>query len=137
MKGDDGAYQISTNPVPLQMGQQIILTWWAVGDTSSDAQGTNPTDPMQIIGIITATNANVSQNDPFLQHHRRFNFKAMGFLMAGCNTRSPIQSPLRTPTNILVFSSIPERWGRTLQAFLRIMTISPCMWCPSAVCPSL
>jgi hypothetical protein len=48
------------------MGQQIILTWWAVGDTSSDAQGTNPTDPMQIIGILTATNSNAIQNDPFI-----------------------------------------------------------------------
>jgi hypothetical protein len=69
MKGDDGAYQISTNPVPLQMGQQIILTWWAVGDTSSDAQGTNPTDPMQIIGILTATNSQGNPpyvNDPFI-----------------------------------------------------------------------
>src|SRR5208283_5077556 len=56
--GDDGAYQISTNPVPLQTGQQIILTWWALGTTSSDAQGTNPTDPMQIVGIITSTNYN-------------------------------------------------------------------------------
>jgi hypothetical protein len=58
MVGDDGAYQISTNPVPLQAGQQIILTWWALGTTSSDPLGTNPTDPMQIVGIITATNYN-------------------------------------------------------------------------------
>jgi hypothetical protein len=66
MMGDDGAYQISTNPVPLQIGQQIILTWWALGITSSDAQGTNPTDPMQIVGIITATNSNEFANDPFI-----------------------------------------------------------------------
>jgi hypothetical protein len=58
MAGDDGAYQISTNPVPLHTGDQIILTWWALGITSSDAQGTNATDPMQIVGIITATNYN-------------------------------------------------------------------------------
>jgi hypothetical protein len=58
MVGDDGAYQISTNPVPLVAGQQIILTWWALGTTSSDPQGTNLTDPMQIVGIITATNYN-------------------------------------------------------------------------------
>src|ERR1700690_690960 len=65
MVGDDGAYQISTNPVPLHTGDQIILTWWALGTTSSDAQGTNPTDPMQIVGIITATNDNVIANDLF------------------------------------------------------------------------
>ncbi len=58
MVGDDGVYQISTNPVPLQTGQQIVFTWWALGTTSSDPQGTNPTDPMQIVGIITATNYN-------------------------------------------------------------------------------
>ena len=58
MVGDDGAYQISTNPVPLVAGQQIILTWWVLGITSSDSQGTNPTDPMQIVGILTATNYN-------------------------------------------------------------------------------
>ncbi len=58
MVGDDGAYQISTNPVPLHTGDQVILTWWALGTTSSDAQGTNPTDPMQIVGIITSTNYN-------------------------------------------------------------------------------
>lgn len=66
MVGDDGAYQISTNPVPLHTGDQIILTWWALGTTSSDAQGTNPTDPMQIVGIITATNSSEIANDPFI-----------------------------------------------------------------------
>jgi hypothetical protein len=68
MKGDDGAYQISTNLVPLQIGQQIILTWWALGDTSSDPQGTNPTDPTQIVGILTSTNSQGNPpyvNDPF------------------------------------------------------------------------
>jgi len=65
MWGDDGAYQISTNPVPLVAGEQIVLTWWALGTTSSDAQGTNPTDPMQIVGIIKATNSNFIANDPF------------------------------------------------------------------------
>jgi hypothetical protein len=58
MAADDGAYQISTNPVPLHLGDQVILTWWALGDTSSDSQGTNLTDPMAIVGIITATNYN-------------------------------------------------------------------------------
>jgi len=48
MKGDDGAYQISTNlSYRFKIGHQIILTWWALGDTSSDPQGTNPTDPTQ------------------------------------------------------------------------------------------
>jgi hypothetical protein len=59
MVGDDGAYTVSTNPVPLVAGQQIILTWWALGTTSSDPLGTNATDPMQIVGIITATNYNI------------------------------------------------------------------------------
>jgi hypothetical protein len=58
MVGDGGAYQISTSPVPLNTGDQIILSWWALGDTSSDSQGTNLTDPMAIVGIITATNYN-------------------------------------------------------------------------------
>lgn len=67
MVGDDGAYQISTNPVPLHTGDQVVLTWWALGTTSGDTQGTNATDPMQIVGIITATNDNVIANDPFDQ----------------------------------------------------------------------
>jgi hypothetical protein len=66
MMTDDGAYQISTNPVPLKLGDQVILTWWAAGTTTTDPELTNPADPMQIVGIITATNANVVQNDPFL-----------------------------------------------------------------------
>jgi len=72
MVGDDGAYQISTNPVPLVAGQQIILTWWALGTTASDPLGTNPTDPMQIVGIITATNYNNiigNGNDLFTNTH--------------------------------------------------------------------
>ena len=66
MAGDDGAYQIIPSNVPLQAGQQVILTWWALGITSSDVQGTNPTDPMQIIGILTSTNDNELGNDPFI-----------------------------------------------------------------------
>ena len=69
MDTDDGAYQISTNTVPLGLGDQVILTWWALGTTSSDAQGNNPTDPMQIVGIITATNSQGNPpylNDPFI-----------------------------------------------------------------------
>ena len=72
MVGDDGAYQISTNPVVLHTGNQIILTWWAMGTTASDPQGTNPTDPMQIVGIITATNyndINGNGNDLFTNTH--------------------------------------------------------------------
>jgi hypothetical protein len=72
MVGDDGAYQISINPVVLHTGDQIILTWWALGTTSSDPQGTNPTDPMQIVGIITATNyndINGNGNDLFTNTH--------------------------------------------------------------------
>src|ERR1700690_4590708 len=44
MSGDDGAYTVSTNQAPLVAGQLVILTWWALGTTSS-AQGTNATDP--------------------------------------------------------------------------------------------
>jgi hypothetical protein len=66
MAGDDGAYQIIPSNVPLQAGQQVVLSWWALGITSSDAQGTNPTDPMQIIGILTSTNDNELGNDPFI-----------------------------------------------------------------------
>ena len=66
MAGDDGAYQIIPSNVPLQAGQQVVLSWWALGITSSDAQGTNPTDPMQIIGILTSTNDNEFGNDPFI-----------------------------------------------------------------------
>jgi len=69
MAGDDGAYQISTNTVPLHTGDQVVLIWWALGTTSSDAQGTNVTDPMQIVGIITATNSQGTPpylNDPFI-----------------------------------------------------------------------
>jgi hypothetical protein len=67
MMTDDGAYSICTNTVPLQAGQQIILTWWAFGTTTSDPQQlTNPADPMQIIGILTATNSGASGNDPFI-----------------------------------------------------------------------
>ena len=65
MAGDDGAYQISTSPVALHLGDQVILTWWALGGSDSDPFGTNATDPMQIVGIITATNSNVTANDPF------------------------------------------------------------------------
>ena len=66
MMTDDGAYSIGTNTVPLQVGQQIILTWWAFGTTTSDPQQlTNPADPMQIIGILTSTNSGAIENDPF------------------------------------------------------------------------
>jgi hypothetical protein len=66
MDTDDGAYQIIPSNVPLHLGDQVILTWWALGTTSTDAQGTNLTDPMQIVGILTATNDNELGNDLFI-----------------------------------------------------------------------
>ena len=70
MSGDDGAYQISTNSVALKLGDQVILAWWALGTyngSSSTFDGTGATDPMQIVGIITATNYNsdLGGNDSF------------------------------------------------------------------------
>jgi hypothetical protein len=68
MMTDDGAYQISTTTVPLSLGDQVILTWWAAGTTTTDTQLTNPADPMQIVGILTATNSQGNPpyvNDPF------------------------------------------------------------------------
>jgi len=65
MAYDGGAYQISTNPVPLALGQQVILTWWAAGTSTTDPEVTNPADPMQIVGIIEANDSNESANDPF------------------------------------------------------------------------
>jgi hypothetical protein len=66
MMTDDGAYQIIPSNVPLSLGQQVVLTWWAAGTTTGDPQLTNPADPMQIVGILTATNDNEMQNDPFI-----------------------------------------------------------------------
>jgi hypothetical protein len=56
MSGDDGAYQISPTAAALNTGDQIVLAWWALGTTSGTTNGTGATDPMQIVGIIRATN---------------------------------------------------------------------------------
>jgi hypothetical protein len=64
MSGDDGAYQISTTASPLNVGDKVVLTWWALGTyngTNNSFTGTGPTDPLQIVGILTAA----STSDPF------------------------------------------------------------------------
>jgi hypothetical protein len=96
MAGDDGAYQISTNTVPLHLGDQVILTWWAVGTTSSDAQGTNLNDPKQIVGIITSTN---SQGTP-----------------------PYVNDPFPDTTAVLISSNgLPNAWGQ----YLLVYTVTP------------
>ena len=65
---DGGAYQISTNPVPLASGNQIILTWWAIGTTSPDSIGsalTATNDVSQLIYLLTAAHDNESANDAY------------------------------------------------------------------------